>query len=242
MLELAEVGPDDFVIDLGSGDGRIVLTAAKLFGARGLGVEIREDLVARANQAALVEGIDERVNFVQQDLFDTDVSEATVVTLYLLPEMVNRLRDKLLRELDIGARVLSHDYPIDGWRAEEVVRVELEEKVEVTGVARTNIYLYRVPAEIDGQWVATVPESVTPEPLVLEFVQHLTTVQGRAWLGQRTLTLTEAVVRGEEVSFALPDRDARFRGRLTDETLEGIVEVAGVVGRWRATRNDRAQR
>ena len=239
MLELAEVGPEDYLIDLGSGDGRIVLTAAKVFGARGLGVEIREDLVATANQAAVREGVADRVTFVQQDLFETDVSEATVVTMYLLPEMVNRLRDKLLSELDAGSRILSHDYPIEGWRAEEVVRLELEEKVAVTGVPRTNIYLYRVPADIAGRWQATVPESVSREPPVLEFLQFREVVQGRALIGERQLPLEEAELKGEEVAFTLPGRDARFRGRLMDGALVGTVEVAGVEGRWRATRADR---
>lgn len=91
LLELADVGPDDHVIDLGSGDGRIVLTAAKVFGASGMGVEIRPDLVELSNNAAREQGVADRVEFVVQDLFDTDISPASVLTMYLLPEMVNRL-------------------------------------------------------------------------------------------------------------------------------------------------------
>jgi protein-L-isoaspartate O-methyltransferase len=114
MLKVAQVGPNDFIIDLGSGDGRIVLTAAKVFGARGFGVEIKDELVQKANQAAKAQGIADRVRFVKQDLFKTDISQATVLTMYLLPDTVNLLKDKLLNELKPGTRVISHDYPLTG--------------------------------------------------------------------------------------------------------------------------------
>src|SRR5256885_14376153 len=108
MLRYAEVGPQDFLIDLGSGDGRIVLTAAKVFGARGFGVEIKGDLVKRANEAARNEGIADRVKFVQQDLFKTELAQATVITMYLLPDTVVLLKDKFLNELRPGTRIVSH--------------------------------------------------------------------------------------------------------------------------------------
>src|SRR4051812_49629929 len=98
MLRYADVGPQDFLIDLGSGDGRIVLTAAKVFGARGFGVEIKEDLVKRANDAAQKENLAERVKFIKADLFKTDISQATIITMYLLPDTVNLLKDKFLTE------------------------------------------------------------------------------------------------------------------------------------------------
>lgn len=162
MLELAGVDGSDFVIDLGSGDGRIVLTAAKVFGARGLGVEIREDLVRQSRQAAARLGVDDQVRFVHQDLFDTDLSGADVVTIYLLPETVNRLKGKLLRELRSGTRVVSHDYPIEGWQPRQVVRLEHPAKVDVTGVERTLLYLYELPeAAIGGQPPA---REAPPEP------------------------------------------------------------------------------
>ncbi|HYI85599.1 MAG TPA: methyltransferase domain-containing protein, partial [Burkholderiales bacterium] len=98
MLRFAEVGAEDFLIDLGSGDGRIVLTAAKVFGARGFGVEIKDDLVRKSNEAAKTEGLADRVRFMKQDLFKTDLSQATVITMYLLPDTVNLLKDKFLSE------------------------------------------------------------------------------------------------------------------------------------------------
>jgi hypothetical protein len=234
------VGPEDYLIDLGSGDGRIVLTAAKVFGARGLGVEIREDLVDQAARAARAEGIADRVRFVRQDLFETDISEATVVTIYLLPETVNRLRDKLLWELDPGTRVLSHDYPIEGWSAEEVVHLEREDKVAVTGVARTNLYLYRVPADVAGRWTATVPADVVAEPLELEFAQRLNVVRGRAWSGARMVPLEEVELNGTRLSFTLPGSGARFTASVGNGTMDGVVEGDGARGTWRARRGGRS--
>jgi hypothetical protein len=236
MLELAEVGAEDHLIDLGSGDGRIVLTAAKVFGASGLGVEIREDLVELSRRAAMLHGVADRVRFVRQDLFETDLSEATVVTLYLLPETVNRLRGKLLWELAPGTRILSHDYPIDDWPAERVVHLEHQDKVEVTGVARTNLYLYRVPADVDGRWRATVPAGVSTGPLDLEFAQHLTLVRGRARVGEQLLPLVDVELAGLDIAFSLPGRVARFSGRIDNGVMAGTVEADGVRGRWRAER------
>ena len=151
MLKVAEVGPADFVIDLGSGDGRIVLTAAKVFGAQGFGVEIKDDLVKKSNEAARREGLAERVKFIKQDLFKTDISQATVLTMYLLPDTVNLLKDKFLAELKPGTRIISHDYPLTGWIPEKYLQMDLEDKVQISGVTTTLIYMYIVPA----MWRAT---------------------------------------------------------------------------------------
>src|SRR5437868_13763692 len=167
MLRYADVGPNDFLIDLGSGDGRIVLTAAKVFGARGFGVEIKEDLVKRANDAAQKEGLADRVKFLKQDLFKTDISHATVVTMYPLPDTVNLLKDKFLTELKPGTRIVSHDYPLTGWIPGKYVQMDLEEKVQISGVTTTLIYLYVVPAKVAGNWTAQMPPAVSRTPATL---------------------------------------------------------------------------
>src|SRR5438067_9191958 len=164
MLRYADVGPNDFLIDLGSGDGRIVLTAAKVFGARGFGVEIKEDLVKRANDAAQKEGLADRAKFLKQDLFKTDISQATVVTMYLLPDTVNLLKDKFLTELKPGTRIVSHDYPLTGWIPEKYEQMDLEEKVKISGVTTTLIYLYIVPAKVAGNWQAHMPPAISRQP------------------------------------------------------------------------------
>lgn len=124
MLEMAAVTKDDVVYDLGSGDGRIVITAAKKYGVRGVGVDIDPDRVKEANANALQAGVADRVKFIEQDLFKTDLKEASVVTLYLLPEVNLRLRPKLWKELKPGTRVVSHAFDMGDWEPEQMVEVE----------------------------------------------------------------------------------------------------------------------
>lgn len=124
MLKLAKVTKNDVVYDLGSGDGRIVITAAKQYGARGVGIDISEDRVNEANANAQEAGVTDRVKFFQQDLFETDLKEATVVTLYLLPEVNLRLRPKLLRELKSGTRIVSHSFDMGDWKPDKHVDVD----------------------------------------------------------------------------------------------------------------------
>jgi ribosomal protein L11 methylase PrmA len=123
MLELAEVTEDDVVYDLGSGDGRFVIAAAKEFGARGVGIEIDSQLVEQARNNARQAGVEDQVEFRQRDLFEANLHEATVVTMYLWPTMTDRLRPKLLSELSPGTRVVSHDFDIDGWAPDTTVSI-----------------------------------------------------------------------------------------------------------------------
>lgn len=134
MLQLAKVTPQDVVYDLGSGDGRIVITAAKEYGARGVGVELDPELVKRAREAAIKAGVQDRVSFLQADLFKTDLSPATIVTLYLSPSINLRLESKLKRELPPGARIVSHRFPIGTWAPDQDVVVE-----------RTHVYFWSLP-------------------------------------------------------------------------------------------------
>jgi SAM-dependent methyltransferase len=126
MLQLADVSGEDVVYDLGSGDGRIVLAAAERYGARGVGVEIDSGLVQKSRTKARHLGLTDRVTFQQGDLFEADLSDATVVMLYLWPDMNNRLRSKLQRELDPGDRVVSHSFDIDGWAADTTVQIDTQ--------------------------------------------------------------------------------------------------------------------
>lgn len=146
MLKLADVKPSDYVVDLGSGDGRLVLVAVSRFGARGgFGVDLDATLVDYANRKALEDGVSDRAQFFVRDLFATDLSQATVVTVYLLPIAMNDLQRKLLRELAPGTRVVSHDYPFPSWRVERVVALDVPEKADYTGRRSTALYLYVVP-------------------------------------------------------------------------------------------------
>ena len=229
MLTLAEVGPKDFVIDLGSGDGRIVLTAAKVFGARGFGVDINEKLVKEANEAAKLQGVADRAKFTIQDLFKTDISQATVLTMYLLPNTVNMLKDKLLSELNPGTRILSHDYPLSGWVPEKYVQMDLEDKVAISGVTTTLIYLYVVPAKAEGTWNARLPPALSKEPVRLTLKQQITRVSGAARIGGRDVLLEEARLRGERLSFrlALGARNYEFTGTVKGAAISGSVADVG---------------
>ena len=235
MLKVAGIGPDDFIIDLGSGDGRIVLTAAKVFGARGFGVEIKDDLVHQANQAAKAEGIADRVKFVKQDLFKTDISRATVLTMYLLPDTVNLLKEKLLAELKPGTRIISHDYPLTGWKAQDYKQFDLQEKIAISGVTTTLIYLYIVPAKVAGRWSATVPASVSRKPVLLDIRQQVTRISGTAMVDGREVLLDDAEIEGDRVRFKLLGRKEVFAGQVKGGKIEGKVESAGRQASWSAT-------
>ncbi len=150
MLELARVGPQDFVLDLGSGDGRIVILAARRFGARGLGVEIVPELVERSRRNAIVAGVADRARFAQQDLFKTDLSVATVITMYLLQDVNLQLRPSLLA-LQPGTRIVSHDWDLGDWRPDRSISVDAPDK-PVGLDKRSRLHLWVVPAQAAGTW------------------------------------------------------------------------------------------
>jgi tRNA G37 N-methylase Trm5 len=136
MLKLGEVKKDDVLYDLGSGDGRIVVTAAKMYGVRGTGIDINPERIAEANENAKKEGVTDKVRFLNQDLFEADFKDATVVTLYLLPSINLKLRPKLWKELKPGTRIVSHSFDMGDWAPEK--------KIEVDG---RYLYLWRVPSK-----------------------------------------------------------------------------------------------
>jgi SAM-dependent methyltransferase len=150
MLQLAGVGAQDHVIDLGSGDGRIVITAARRFGARGLGVEIVPDLVARSRAAAARAGVADRTEFREQDLFKTDLGAATVITMYLLPEVNLQLRPALL-QLKPGTRIVSHDWDMGDWAPDETATVDAPDKT-IGLEKKSRLHRWVVPARADGLW------------------------------------------------------------------------------------------
>ena len=146
MLTLAKVGPNDYLIDLGSGDGRLVIAAVAKYKARGgMGVEIDGSLVKLATEQAEKAGVAGRATFVAGDLFLANIAQASVVTLYLLPSMMGDVEAKLRKELKPGTRVVSHDYPLPSWKPADVVTFDAAEKLPISGTARTTLFLYRMP-------------------------------------------------------------------------------------------------
>jgi SAM-dependent methyltransferase len=167
MLQLARVGPEDYLIDLGSGDGRIVIVAARRFGARGLGVDLDARLVEQSRDNARAAGVQARALFREQDLFKTDLSPASVVTLYLLPEVNLQLRPRLLA-LRPGTRIVSHDWDMGEWQPDKTVVVDAPDKT--VGVEKkSRVHLWVVPARVAGDWCGTGKQRGTLLRLAQEF-------------------------------------------------------------------------
>jgi hypothetical protein len=172
MLRLSQVGAGDHLIDLGSGDGRIVITAARRFGASGLGVEIVPDLVQKSLRSAREAGVADKVNFLEQDLFKTDLSRATVVTMYLLPEVNLQLRPALLA-LKPGTRVVSHDWDMGDWKPDQTTVVPVPDKA-VGREKSSQVHLWVVPARLQGVWCTPAQP-----PVMLELTQNYQEVEAR---------------------------------------------------------------
>jgi hypothetical protein len=241
MLKLAAVGPADFVIDLGSGDGRIVIAAAKQFGARGFGVDIDAELVRGANEAAARAGVADRAQFFVRDLFQTELREASVVTLYLLPTMLPALLPKLLAELRAGARVISHDYPFVSLAHKRVLTYEIDEKVMATGSTNTVLYLYVIPARVGGEWLLDLPRNIARQPARLSISQQPSRISGEVEIDGKSLPLTRMQVDGGDVSFSIrmpgnPGRDLYFVGKAGDTAMQGQVQLPPDTAPWRARR------
>jgi len=236
MLALADIRADDMVYDLGSGDGRLVITAAKRFGARGVGVELQPELVALANDGAKKQGVADHVKFIQGDLFETDIREATVVMLYLLPGFVTRLVPRFLAELRPGTRIVSHDYPLSPWKPDKDVSMDVPEKEFISGTSWTRLYYYVVPARIRGEWKLTLPKQLARAPLSLEVNQQPHMVGGLVSDGKSEDYLRDMRVLGENVSFGLlyNGRMMTFEGKAAGDTMSGEVTSKRVRGPWTA--------
>jgi hypothetical protein len=239
MLELAGVGRRDFVVDLGSGDGRIVLAAAKKFGARGLGVEIDPQLVAKSNEAARRLGLAERARFVVRDVLEADLSGATVVTLYLFPEMMKALQPKLLKELKPGARIVSHDFEFGGWKPDRSLVIETGEKYDLTGsVWKSNVYLWVVPAAVQGRWKGTLQTGPAPE-FLLEIRQDFQFFRGELARAGRSAAIEEGQLEGARLRFSVRSEDGgreRYTATVSGARMEGELVRGAETVRWNAVR------
>jgi len=226
MLQIANVKPTDYVVDLGSGDGRTVITAAKKFGARALGLEYNPDMVELSRRNAQKEGVSDRAQFKQADIFATDFSQATVITMYLLPTLNLKLRPTLLN-MKPGTRVVSHAFTMDDWEPDQTENIE----------GRT-AYLWIVPAKVEGNWRVSVAGS-TPAQYDLTFRQRYQKLEGQARNGASALPVHDAKVRGDEVVFTLASAAGapqQFTGHLVGDKLEGTVKQSGSEAKWTATR------
>ncbi len=208
MLQMAETTKADLVVDLGAGDGRIPIHAAKHFGARGIGVELEENLVLLAREGARREGVADRVRIIRQDLFEADLSAATVIALYVGPGAMGRLKPRLA-QLVPGTRIVSHQFDLGDWEADE--------KIEVEG---RRGYLWVVPAAVDGAWVV----AVAGDEFRLHLARRYQKLSGFSERGGRTAPLVGARMRGMEIRFNATDPDGTPRnyvGRMQGDRLVG---------------------
>jgi len=220
MLRIARVASTDVVYDLGSGDGRVVITAARKFGARGVGVEIDPAMVDRSRANVLRAGVADRVRILQQDIFDTDLSPATVVTLYLPPYLNLRLRERLLR-LRPGTRIVSHSADLGEWQPDRRTAI------------RKDVLLWIVPAQVSGRWLVRLGE----RRLELRLGQRFQKVSGDALLDGEPVGVWEAALEGPLLRFVIVDPRSQagwyFSGKVSGHTIAG--ELARDVGTARTT-------
>ena len=240
MLKMADVRKDDYVIDLGSGDGRIVLTAARRFQARGLGVDIDGELVDKSNAAAQLDGLDKLVQFEQRDVLHTRIGEASVLTLYLLPNMMSALRSKILAELRPGSRVVSHDFEFGEWQPDRKVTVDAPDKYGSGSHWTSNVMLWVVPARVEGTWRIT-PAGGTDKPYTLALRQKFQVVEGEAKQRGKRVELKSARLEGNTIRFvlqpAVPHAAPReFRGVIEGDQIRGQVTVAEGAAPWTGKR------
>jgi hypothetical protein len=230
MLALGAIRADDYLIDLGSGDGRIPITAARRFGARGFGVDIKPELVKLANENAARAGVADKVRFERRDLFETDLSQATVVTLYLLPGIVTKLVPKILAEMKPGTRVVSHAFTMDDWQADQTDNVE----------GRT-AYMWIVPARVEGTWRWNVAGS-GPKDYELMLRQQYQQVEGVVRLDDKMGQLRNVKLSGDQITFSVVEMTSgnpiqrNFTGRITGNSIDGTVKHPGGEAKWTATR------
>ena len=240
MLKMADVSAKDFVIDLGSGDGRIVITADKRFKASGFGVDIEPKLVALANEQAKSEGVEDRVAFHERDMFKTDISKASILALYVLPNFMNKLRSKVLTELKPGSRVVAHDYSMGDWYPDRQLTLTVPEKVEANGTDKAYIYLWIVPSRVSGSWRLNLDSERNSQSLILTFKQQFQMLSAVATSNSATQKIENASLKGDGINFSVSVGTNRyqFTGRVVHDKMEGnaIAASGSKPLPWRATR------
>jgi hypothetical protein len=238
MLKMADLRDGDVVYDLGSGDGRIVLEAARMNKTvRGRGIEIDEKLVQKSSEAAKANGVDGRVQFLHQNAFDADLREATVITMWLFPELMRMLRPKILAEARPGTRVVTRTWDLGGWKPDE------------SDGAGWPVHVWVVPANIGGAWTWELPLSEAKHSYIALVDQCFQMAEGVARVGNRRGLLDDLKLSGDRISFVLQTRidgvgptRHQFEGRVKGDSIEGTVKVTTdkfktpVELPWRATR------
>jgi len=228
MLRMAQVTANDYVIDLGAGDGKIAIAAAKNFGARSMGIEYNPEMAKHAQGNAEKAGVTARARIVQGDIFVTDFTQATVITMYLLPALNLKLRPQILA-MRPGTRVVSHSFTMDDWEADETSSMD-----------GRRAYFWLVPANVMGSWTLEVTGGGASEKMELTLEQRFQKIEGTLALGATQAGLREARLRGFNIAFSYVDGKSVRRdlaGRVSGGRMEGGLRADnGTEGRWIATK------
>jgi len=219
MLELARLSPGDLLVDLGSGDGRLVIAAAKR-GSRAMGIEYNPDLVKLSNKNAAIAGVAHMVQFIEADIYEFDFSKATVISMFLLPEINMKLRPKLLN-LKPGTRIVSNTFTMQEWQYDDMAITTGETDRWDTA------YLWIVPAKVEGTW--TIPQQGE-----LRLRQEFQFLKGVLVTGNKQYNITEGRLRGSEISFKV--NESLYSGIVTGNVIQGICTSGGTTRKWSATR------
>lgn len=258
MLKIAHVDKDDVLYDLGCGDGRIVIMAAKMFGCQGVGIDIDPERIRQSQENAIEAGVSDRVQFIQMDLFKAEISEATVVTLYLLSKVNLRLRPKLLRELRPGTRVVSHDFDMEKWEPDATSSVGIEDYWDWPPEDYWDlhpedywdshrVYLWIIPGNVTGTWKLTIPDITGKNKFSLKLNQKFQRIRGEAFddIKSTPVFIRDEKIKGNELQFTL---ERKLKGRTERMHFEGITRVhimegyvriegrPGVKEKWKAKR------
>ena len=216
MLEMARVTPKDYLIDLGSGDGRTVITAAKR-GTRAMGIEYNPDMVALSTRNAAAAGVSDKASFVEGDIFKTDFSRATVITLFLLTDLNLKLRPTILN-LKPGTRIVSNTFRMGEWEPDQTVELGCD--------SYCTAYLWIVPARVEGRWQTAQGE--------LTLKQEFQKFSGTLKSGNVVAPISKGSLQGDQISFVAGG--AEYRGRVSGNMIEGTVKSSGKSQGWKAAR------
>jgi len=260
MLRIANVDKDDVLYDLGCGDGRIVITAAKMYGCRGVGIDIDPERIRESRENAIKAGVSDKVQFIQMDLFEAEIREASVVTLYLLSGVNLRLRPKLFLDLSPGSRVVSHEFSMGKWEPDETSSVKAENYREpylfnywdeqIADYWRNHkVYLWIIPGNVMGTWKLTIPDFSGNDEFTLRLDQEFQRVRGQGLEGASLIAVVikDVKLKGNKLLFTLERKlkgrteSFHFEGIIQGNTMRGTVEIEGGSGKgkikWTARRD-----
>ncbi|MFW6140457.1 MAG: SAM-dependent methyltransferase [Acidobacteriota bacterium] len=232
IFRLAAIKQGDVLLDLGCGDGRIPITAALQYGIKGYGVDLNPERIRESRENAKEAGVEHLVEFYEQDLYETDLTKASVITLYLLPSVNLKLRPKILKETKPGTRIISHDFNMSEWSPDKDSMVFADEETHV-------VYYWIVPANLTGEWTLELSDSSLK--VKISFNQVFQFAQGKVVPEKKDWKITEEILQGDKISFTLmtPKYDWSFRGSVQGDSMSGYAErgISGKIILWDAVRD-----